>query len=741
MKLLNTLTFLLFVTAFPALGQDQISYFDDFNDNGFNWAEERTVKSSSKVVYGNYEMFHKRSSGGYCYYKDFYQLARTDYYIETKIMHTLGDESNGYGIIWGAKNANNGYNFMISSNGYFSIGNWTEGKYKAIKSWSKNSAVLGKYKHNTLAIKQKAGKLYFYINGKEVHSIQSLPLKGHKTGFNLKSAMKVKADYFKFEYIKEKINLIPNAKKGYVKVNLGQNINSLYVEKSPVIAHDGKTIYYTRSKHPQNISEKDDAWVSSSLPGDHWSEGKSMGKPINNAGHNFVVSISPDNNLLILGNTYKSDGSQDTNGLSHSKRTKNGWELPKTLQIDDFYNDNDYVNYCLAPSGKTLILAVERDDSKGDQDLYYSTLKSDGTWTTPKHMGNTLNTITSEFSPFLAADNRTLYFASYGHPGYGSADIFVSKRIGDGWTQWTTPQNLGPEINTDQWDAYFSIPADGKYAYMVSQKGSIGEEDIFRIKIKEDEPDEDTEPSREEIIVKKEEGEIEVKFDEKEDFVKEEDTKKDKSSFTPDPVVVIYGKVLDANTNAPLDASLFYENLKSKKELGLAHSNPATGEYKIILPYGEHYGFTAQASKHIAISDNVNIEGTGEYIEIEKNFYLVPIELGKPVRINNVFFARSKASLLSTSFPELDRLAKFMKDNPNMTIRLEGHTDGIGNPVDLMKLSWDRVAAVKKYLTSKGVNTDRIEGKGYGRSRPIAPNNNEENRKKNRRVEFVITKI
>ncbi|MFT5618243.1 MAG: OOP family OmpA-OmpF porin, partial [Arenicella sp.] len=159
------------------------------------------------------------------------------------------------------------------------------------------------------------------------------------------------------------------------------------------------------------------------------------------------------------------------------------------------------------------------------------------------------------------------------------------------------------------------------------------------------------------------------------------------------------------------------------------------------LPYGNHYGFTAKAKNHISVSDNVDIEGEGKFIEIEKNFYLTPLEVGKPVRVNNVFFDRSKPTLLEKSYPELDRLVKFMQDNKSIEIRIEGHTDGIGNPVELMKLSWDRVAAVKQYLYNKGITEKRIDGKGYGRSKPIAPNNTEDNRKKNRRVEFVITKL
>lgn len=105
------------------------------------------------------------------------------------------------------------------------------------------------------------------------------------------------------------------------------------------------------------------------------------------------------------------------------------------------------------------------------------------------------------------------------------------------------------------------------------------------------------------------------------------------------------------------------------------------------------------------------------------------------------FFVQSKPELLATSYPELDRIVNLMKTYNTMEIELSGHTDGVGNPVELMKLSQQRALKVKQYLVSKGVSDKRIVGKGYGRSRPVAPNNTEENRQKNRRVEFTVTKI
>ena len=98
---------------------------------------------------------------------------------------------------------------------------------------------------------------------------------------------------------------------------------------------------------------------------------------------------------------------------------------------------------------KTLIHAIEMNDSKGDQDLYVSFRKVDGSWSRPKNLGSTINTIKAENSPFLASDGVTLYFSTNGRPGYGKNDIFMSRRLDDSWVNWSEPENLGPSINTN----------------------------------------------------------------------------------------------------------------------------------------------------------------------------------------------------------------------------------------------------------------------------------------------------
>jgi len=397
----------------------------------------------------------------------------------------------------------------------------------------------------------------------------------------------------------------------------------------------------------------------------------------------------------MLMNTYKEDGSQLGAGVSISHRTKDGWSIPVNQKIENYYNNNQYAEMYQSANQKLLFFAIERDDTFGERDLYISFLNKDGTWSEPKNMGPDINTFTDEGAPFLAADNKTLYFSSAGWPGYGNQDIFITKRLDDSWTKWSKPMNMGPTINSPGWDSYYTISAAGDYAIVASTHQEAGS-DLYSVYLPE--------------------------------------------SAKPEAVVIVQGKVLNAKTKQPLAAEISYEILSAKGEVGIARSNPSTGEYKIILNYGHNYGMHAKAKGYISVNENLELAKDDGHKEIEKNLLLVPLQAGEIIKLNNVFFIQSKALLKPESYPELDRLAEIMDENPSMIIELEGHTDNQGKKKLNQDLSEKRVVAVMNYLLTKGVSAGRMTGKGFGGSQPILPNDSDEHRQMNRRVEFKIIK-
>src|SRR5690606_20907469 len=142
-------------------------------------------------------------------------------------------------------------------------------------------------------------------------------------------------------------------------------------------------------------------------------------------------------------------------GVSISTNTGGAWSKPKPLKIENDYNFNEKANYFLSNTRNVLIMSVEREDSYGDRDLYVSFMKPDSSWTEPLNLGDVINTAAVESAPFLAADGKTLYFSSDGFSGYGGSDIYASTRLDDTWTNWSDPENLGPEINSPMEDLFF----------------------------------------------------------------------------------------------------------------------------------------------------------------------------------------------------------------------------------------------------------------------------------------------
>lgn len=497
-----------------------------------------------------------------------------------------------------------------------------------------------------------------------------------------------------------KPDIIVNSEINQQKEKLSMNVNSYSDELVPLITPDGKTLYFTRDNHPQNFSSKtneypQDIWLSRMDNFGAFKQAEKLERPINNELNNTICSITPDGQTALLLNVYLPDGSM-TNGVSIARRTGDKWGFPEPVNIRDFYNKNKYGEYTLSVSGRVLLLAIERNDTYGSKDIYVSFLLPDNSWSEPKNIGHQVNTADSEVSPFLAADERSLYFASPGYLGYGSHDIFVTRRLDDTWTNWSEPKNLGPSINTPSFDAYYSIPASGEFAYFSSGSQNAGT-DIYRIKLPE--------------------------------------------SAKPNPVVLIKGYVLNSKTQEPVRSKIIYESLNSGKEIGEAVSDAQTGFYSIALPAGENFGFRANVDGFASINENLDLTDLKQYNEIERNLMLVPLEAGNIIRLNNIFFDHDQSVLRAETSLELDRLVNLMNLYPKMTIEISGHTDDIGNIAYNKELSRKRAKAVYDYLLDKKILKSRISFKGYGKDKPLKNNDSEENRQENRRVEFKILKI
>jgi OmpA-OmpF porin, OOP family len=488
--------------------------------------------------------------------------------------------------------------------------------------------------------------------------------------------------------------------------NMGPKINTDLAELRPTVSADGNILFFICENHPENtkynsIRNSQDIWYAVRDENGKWSEAIHLGYPLNTYFYNAVFWISPDNNRILIRNSFI-DGDYVGNGVSMSYLDKDGyWSKPQMLKIRNYqkYDRGKQNGATMAHDGKTLLLYLAPEKNSFNNEIYVCFLLPDGTWSEPKNLGKKINSPdTDEMTPYLASDGVTLYFSSNRAGGLGDNDIWMTKRLDSSWQKWSDPVNLGAPINTPDWDAFFTLDAGGEYAYLTNSTDTYGESDIVRVKLLERE--------------------------------------------RPDPVIIVSGNVYNKKTNEPLSASLLYETLPDGEEAGNAISNPTDGSFKIVLPYDKNYLIRATADKFFAQSENFNLDSFVKqgYKEIHKDLYLVPIEIGQVVRLNNVFFDFDKWDIRAESHLELNRVVKLLEENPAIEIEMSAHTDSYGSDEYNVKLSANRAKSVMDYILSKGISPTRIRSEGYGETKPVAPNDTPENRQLNRRVEFTILK-
>jgi len=485
-------------------------------------------------------------------------------------------------------------------------------------------------------------------------------------------------------------------------------LNSEYDEQNPILDSDNQIIYFTRSNHPKNAGGESDAgdiWYSILGP-TGWSSPVRAAN-INSYDYNGIIDVTKER--LILHNHYATGSFLKTQGISIANKSQSGWSEPQNIRIPYFKNLGKYFGGSLSQDGKVLILSIESYGTVGAEDIYVC-FKSDDKWSEPQNIGRLINTPYQEFTPHIYKDSL-LYFSSNGHGGKGSADVFVSKRLDDTWLNWSTPENVeqinteGRELGYRQYEGFAiytsTINSDG-YGDIKFYSPSNDQDTIFNQAI-------DTT-----VVVDINEVDV-AELDENE--------------------ILLYGEVTASNENEAFAPVVAVKTRGGKKIKAKLDANM----YLVNLKSPENYVVTVSAPGYITQQESIDLQSaTAKKLQVD--FNLQPIALGTRVNLKNVLFRQSKAEILSSSFDELNLVVEMMQQNPSMKIKLEGHTDNRGVAKHNLRLSKHRVEAVEDYLVSKGISSNRIKGKGYGGSKPIADNEDPEKRKLNRRVEFTIIK-
>ncbi len=499
---------------------------------------------------------------------------------------------------------------------------------------------------------------------------------------SVKAATYRKRSYqFAIDYAKEK----PLGDYLFAPKNMGDSINSNVSEYYPTITLDGKEFVYTR-----RVNNFNEDFYSSSLINNTWNKSKGLPGNINTTLNEGAQNISQDGQLLIFTGCNLPDGLGSCD-LYISYLTSEGWSTPENL--GNTVNTEGWESApSLSPDKRDLYFASRRAEGYGGSDIFVSRRLPNGRFSEPENLGPVVNTAGDESCPFMHADNQTLYFTSNGHLGYGGDDLFLVKKGPKG--TWSKPVNLGYPINTIENEGSLIVAADGKTAYYASDRSdSHGGLDLYTFELRSD--------------------------------------------IRPAKTLWVKGKVFDKKTTRGLPSAVELTDLTTKEILSKVQTDE-TGNYLITLPVGRDYAFNVNRRGYLFYSENFPLSQKDPDSTYHIDIPLQPLEVNAMIVLKNIFFDTKMYEIKPESTPELDNLVQLLKENPSLKIQISGHTDNVGKTEDNLKLSDNRAQAVVKYLTSKGINPNRLSYKGYGASQPIAPNTTEEGRSQNRRTEVKV---
>ncbi len=468
--------------------------------------------------------------------------------------------------------------------------------------------------------------------------------------------------------------------------NMGDSINSPASEYFPAVSIQDSLFLFMRRL---NLSRED--FYTSSMGVHGFSAAMPLSDTLNFAAKKGSMSLSADLQTLYYAADYAEQG-YGRYDIYKVQRSAWGWSKPKNLgqRINsDFWDSAPSIS----PDGNSIYFASNRPDGYGGIDIYVSFKNEKGYWEEAINLGPSINTKGDDQTPFIHADNQSLYFSSNGRLGFGGSDIYVARKKIDG--SWTTPINLGYPINTYDNEGSIAVASNGTTAYIASDRSdSRGELDIYKITLAEN-------------------------------------TRAYKTWY-------IKGQIVDAKTKKSIAAELQIVDPASGYPM-MEMQIDSMGQFLLALPYFDSLGLKINSPGHDYLSSILPIDSVKSMAGKTFDFALTPIEKIFTKTFNQVYFETNAAVLQAISSVELDALVRYLKTTMNAQILIEGHTDNTGTATQNNLLSIQRANAIGDYLVQKGIAANRIQRKGLGSSMPIADNKTVAGRAKNRRTNFTIT--
>lgn len=474
--------------------------------------------------------------------------------------------------------------------------------------------------------------------------------------------------------------------------SMGEGVNGSTAEYHPTFSLDGKTVVFTvrmpyRGGCPGFGAREEENFYQSQWDGNKWLPRSPIQGRVNTPCNEGAACISADGRFLFFAASAKADnfGSMD---LYVSEWKGGAWQEPKNLghRVNGPHWESQ-PNF--SADGKTLYFVSNRPGGLGKQDIWKTYRLPNEEWSDPVNLGSPINTPEDDFSPFLHANQHTLYFASKGHPGLGGSDIFIADLQPNG--NWANIRNFGYPLNTIRDERLLVISADGKKGYYASNSsGGQGDFDLYGFDIP--------------------------------------------VHLQPEPVTWLNATVIAEDK---IDfAYVEIVHLASGDTVAQTKIEFPGGSFLIPLPTGTDYGLSIQAPGHLFHSEHFRLKTTdgGQQQKVQ----LKKIKEGNEVVLKNIFFETDRFDLTVLSNSELNRLKHFMLQNKGLRIAIEGHTDNRGDKSRNLILSKKRAESVSNWLINNGIDAGRIKSEGFGDTRPIGDNQTESGRALNRRTAFRI---
>jgi outer membrane protein OmpA-like peptidoglycan-associated protein/tetratricopeptide (TPR) repeat protein len=513
----------------------------------------------------------------------------------------------------------------------------------------------------------------------------------YKKAFNVLNNYESKAPPYQLQNIKDLITIcqfaILHPADSFVKVtNVGDSINTSDAEYFPTVTVQDSLLLFMRRD-----SYKREDFLFSTFSANGFTYAKTLSDTLNFANKKGAPSLSSDLNTLYYAAEYNDIGYGRYDIYKVSKIGK-GWSAPLNLGRNinsDFWESAPSIS----PDGQALFFSSNKPGGIGGIDIYVSYRNKNGIWGKAFNLGPNINTTGDDQTPFIHADNRTLYFASNGWPGYGGTDLFVSYKKVDG--KWSKPTNLGYPINTFDNEGSIAIASNGSEGYIASDRiDSRGGLDIYKVVLPE--------------------------------------------NVRANRTYYFNGFITDAITHKAIPGLVRLADPKDSTKFMMVNVD-SSGSFVLSIPEFDSLGIQVNSPQHEYASSLLSKESLVELGGTTQYFNLKPIQNKFTKDFKNVFFEVNAAQLTRASFVELDALVNYLENSANATILIEGHTDNTGTEMANIILSEKRANAIAQYLISKGIVKESIATKGLGAGKPIADNNTQAGRAQNRRTSFTIT--